>query len=169
MDEKESAKKPQGKERRKSLRYPPDRPLWAIFNAEDCSVEGEVNSLSETSLFLAVLRSAPIPPRGKLTLHLPDGKLLTNVKVCWARRGKGHGMKFIYTKPRDLKGLKAYCIFLEKKSSPLELRRRHSFCVSRPNKTRRAPHNLPHSCSTFAQTSETISDPWLPAWAGFGG
>ncbi len=115
---KKKANKPKGKERRKAPRYQPNRPLWAIFKAKNSSIEGEVNSLSKTGLFLAVENKTTFDRQGNLTLFLPDGSLQAKVKVRRARHGQGYGMEFVTLAPQDQKRLDAYLGWLEQRASP---------------------------------------------------
>ncbi len=115
---KKQANKPNGKERRKAPRYQPNRPLWAIFKAENSWIEGEVISLSKTGLFLAVERNTTFDPQGNLTLFLPDGSLQAKVKVRRAKPGQGYGMEFVTLAPQDQKRLDGYLEWLEQRASP---------------------------------------------------
>ncbi len=112
---KKKANRPNGKERRKVPRYQPNRPLWAIFKAENSWIEGEVISLSKTGLFLAVERNTTFDPQGNLTLFLPDGSLQAKVKVRWAKPGHGCGMEFVTLAPQHQKRLDAYLASMERR------------------------------------------------------
>ncbi len=115
---KKKANKPKGKERRKAPRYQPNRPLWAIFKAENGSIEGEVISLSKTGLFLAVENKTTFDRQGNLTLFLPDDSLQAKVKVSWVKPGQGYCMEFVTLAPQHQKRLDSYLAWLAQVLSP---------------------------------------------------